>query len=62
MVQRQTFLTSTDVSFIYDAFEPVKRKVFVHDWEKAVRGSFSAKVYPPLLNVFAPIDIATVSG
>jgi hypothetical protein len=62
-VQRRAFLSPTDVVFEHTAIGDLKRHDLYdrHEWEGKLEGSFSAKVYPPQVIVFDPVDIAEVA-
>ena len=62
-VQRRAFLSSTDVVFEHTAIGNLKRHDLYpkHEWEEKLKGLFSAKVYPPQMIVFDPVDIAQVA-
>jgi hypothetical protein len=76
-VTRRAVLSNTDVNFLYQVLDPVKRvKVFAVDgnadddkdddnnddhWKVALRDTFSAVSYEPHLVVHAPIKIAAVN-
>jgi hypothetical protein len=59
-VQRRAFLSPTDIIFEHKALSNFQRRDLYHDFEKALNGTFSAKVYPPQITVFDPVDIAQV--
>lgn len=61
-VRRRAFLSSTDVILEHQALSHFVRHDLYADWEIALDGLFSAKVYPPQITVFDPVDIAEVSG
>jgi len=61
-VQRRAFLSATDIFFEHTALSNFKQHEVYEagSWEKAIKGVFSAKLYPPQLTVFESIDIAEV--
>ena len=63
-VQRRAVLSNTDVFFQYAVVETYKKHhVYKEkDWAKYLDGAFSAKVYPPMITVYEPIDIAEVTS
>ena len=63
VVQRRAFLSSTDILFEHKAPDTFQRYDLYpgNDWEQALQGSFSTKVYRPQLTVFDAMDIASVA-
>lgn len=59
-VQRRAYLSPTDIVFEHKALANFRRLNLYHDSEKALDGVFSAKVYPPQITVFDPVNIAEV--
>jgi len=59
-IQRRSFLSKTDIFFEHTALQTFERIDIFDDWEEAMSGSFSAKVYKPQMTVFEPIAIAEV--
>lgn len=63
-VQRESFVSSTDISFEHKALEAFQRLNLYPEssWQGEIQGSFSTKVYPPQLTVFDAMDIAKVAN
>lgn len=57
---RRAFLSPTDVVLEHKALSNFDRFDLYDDFEVALDGAFSAKVYPPQITVFAPVDIPEV--
>lgn len=61
-VQREAVLTKDDVFFEYRSVQDFARHGVYDEWEKRLKGSFSSKVYPPELVVYASMDVAQVKS
>ena len=59
--QRRAFLSPTDIVFEHKALSHFQRLDLYEDWEAELDGAFSAKVYPPQITIFDPVDIAEVA-
>ena len=58
--QRRAFLSPTDVIFDHKALSHFQRYDLYQHWQSALKGAFSAEVYPPQVIVFDAVDIAEV--
>jgi hypothetical protein len=59
--QRRAFLSPTDIIFDHKALLHNERHDLYEHWRSALKGAFSAKVYPPQIIVFDAVDIAEVT-
>lgn len=62
-VQRQAFLSATEVFFEHKPLSDFHREdLYSSDVEDLLKDSFSSQVYPPQIIVFGTVDIAKVSS
>lgn len=59
-VRREAILTKDDVFFEYRSMQDFERHLVYDEWEKRLKGSFSSKVYPPELVIYASVELAQV--
>jgi len=61
-VQREAFLSATDVFFEHRALSDFQRyDLYEENWKEKIDDSFSAELYPPQITIFDAVDIAAVT-